>query len=174
MDEISPEEVRKQVAIKVCAFIFCDNASPEELNKTLNSLKKQIIVPNIVYCVFQENQSIPGIFQNNYEDFKLLHSNFNMKINYEHVEIYDAMDEILERTESKSTHLLMINPGQVIPTNFIQNADTVINEDMEPMHVFESPNTSVKIVSYSSLLMYGYEDILENNIPGLEDFTCLI
>lgn len=174
MDETSIEAVKKQVELKVCAFIFCDGVSAEDLTKTLNSLKKQTIVPNIVYCVFQSEQSLPGIFKDNYEDFKLLDSNFNMKINYEPTTIELAINEVLEKTQKKSTYLLCVRPGDVISPRFIEDSNNVINEDMESIHIFESVKDATVMYSYSSLIMYGYESVVNREIQGLEDFTCSI
>lgn len=168
------EEVNKQTEIKFCVIIDCNNTNIEDLNKTLNSIKKQTLVPAIIYCVFQNSKTIQGVFKPNYDDFNLLNSSFNMKTYYESATTEEIINELIERTENKCTYLSFIQSFQVFPTDMFGNINKALNEDMKVAHIFKSSESGLKVFSYSSLVAYGYDIMNEEKIEGLEEYTCLI
>lgn len=167
-EDISFEEKRKSVSVKYGIVINCNGFSEEEIQKTIDSIKNQSLLPTHIYCVFQDNSILLNIFKPNYDYFSSVCVNFNTKLYFQSADKYEVLLELAEKLHKKIGFISVVDAGTEIRENYFYGIDKIINDEMKFAHIFEGQD--IETYSCSSILTYGNP----KNIEGMEDYTCLI
>ena len=162
-------EIRKEVRVRNLVVVNCINEG--YVRNTLDSLKRQTLLPTVIVCVFSKDQNPVSIYKQYHEIFLNLNVNFNVKKILEDIteESYNHhIIQICKKYEKICQFVTHTHPEYIFEDGYFEQIDKIINDDLSVYHVF----TSQEISTWTIKSFYEFFDTQELINVGGEKYIC--